>query len=115
MGQGGDARLDLIITNKVELSGAVVTSGSFDCWLPWNRGADAEVSEGAESSTDLGFRRAGCGLFRELAEGFLYEAAWKGKRAQENWQVFKDNLLQLHEHSILILKKLADVMEDQLG
>lgn len=112
MGQAGDAQLDLIITNKV---GTMETSGSLDCWLPWNRGVDAEGSEGAESSTDLGFRRAGCGLFGELAKGFLYEAASKGKGDQENWQVLRDNLLQLHEQSILILKKLVDVTEDQLG
>ena len=65
------------------------------------------VTELSRAALTLGFRRVGCGLFRELAEGILYEAAQKGKGAQENWQVLKDNLLQLHEQSILILRKLG--------
>lgn len=55
----------------------------------------------------LGFGRADCWLFGELSERILHETVLKSKGAQENWQVVKDNLLQLHEPFTLILRKLG--------
>lgn len=69
MGQAGDAQLNLIIIYQVELSVVVVVvNGSLDCGasemveLKKQRG----VKELRRAAWMLGFRRAGCGLLREL-------------------------------------------------
>lgn len=106
MGQAGDAQPNLIISYKVEWSGVVVVCGSLDCgaceMVELKR--QRRVKELRRAAQTLGFRRAGCGLFRELTGEILYRAALKDKEVQETWQ---GNLLQLHEQATLMLRKLG--------
>lgn len=50
----------------------------------------------------LDFRQADLSLFSKLGGGTPWNAALKGKVAQECWQFFKDSILQAHEHTKIL-------------
>lgn len=66
-----------------------------------------------EGKQSLGFKRIDSRLgtdFFRVGET-LCEAAWKGKGAQESWQIFRGNFLQT-EHSILITQENKQTFQE---
>lgn len=52
---------------------------------------------------------------RKIVCGILWKTALKGRVARENWQVFKDSILQAQEYSITILKDTSsDISETHI-
>lgn len=47
-------------------------------------------------------------IFRELLGRVPWEAAMKGKSAQESWLIFKENFLRAQEQTILLDRKAGN-------
>jgi len=65
-----------------------------------------EVRRGVSRTPTLDFWRADFGLFRSLVDTGPWEAALKGKGAQEGWTLFKEEVLKAQEQAILMCRKM---------
>jgi len=93
------AMLDLVLTNKEGLVGNVKVKGRLGC-------SDHKmvhfkilraVRRAHSKLTNLDFRRADFGLFRDLLGRKPWDKAMEGRGVQETWSVFKDHLLQAQQ------------------
>lgn len=102
--------LDLLFT-KEELTRLAANS---KLWLWWPRNTGVQNPEGSEEGRarkkssrvqSPHFRKANSGLFKKPVGGNPWQAALKGRAAQERWQGFNSSTLQAQVQSIPILGK----------
>ena len=79
--------------------------------------SDPEGSEESEEqNADSGYQKSRLGpIGGRNGVGIPWEAAPKGKAAQENWQVFKDSMVQAQEWPILIPRRTNRHLRRQDG
>ncbi|CAM4499672.1 unnamed protein product [Lepidochelys kempii] len=104
---GGDAFLDLLLTNRVELVGEAKMDGNLG-------GIDHELVEfriltqGRKVSSrirTLDFRKADFDSLRERMARIPWGTNLKGKGVQESWLYFKESLLRLQGQTIPMSRK----------
>ena len=66
-----------------------------------------EVRMGVSRTATLDFWKANSGLFRSLVDRATWEAALKGKGAQESWTVFKTEILRAQDQAIPMCQKTS--------
>ncbi|KAK4830743.1 hypothetical protein QYF61_013193 [Mycteria americana] len=66
-----------------------------------------EAARGVGKTATLDFRRADFSLFRRLVERVPWEAALMGKRVQEGWTFFKEEVLKAQERAVPRCRKTS--------
>jgi len=64
-----------------------------------------EVKRRANKTTTMDFQRANFGLFRTLVERVPWKTVLKGKRIQEGWAFFKEEVLKAQEQAVPMCHK----------
>ncbi|GAB0183929.1 mitochondrial enolase superfamily member 1 [Grus japonensis] len=99
--------LDLILTNKEGLVGDIKLKGSLGC--SDHKMVEFRILRAAKRAcsklTTLDFRRADCGLFRDLLGRIPWDKALEGRGAQDSWLIFKGHLLQAQQRCIPTKRK----------
>ncbi|GAB0181834.1 mitochondrial enolase superfamily member 1 [Grus japonensis] len=101
------AMLDIVLTNKEGMVGAVKLKGSLGC--SDHEMVEFEILRAARrvhsKLTTLDFGRADFGLFRDLLGRVPWDKALEGRGAQDSWLIFKGHLLQAQERCIPTKRK----------
>lgn len=104
-----DAMQDLIFTSKEELVGNLKVRSGLGC--SDLEMVDFRILRGRVKAnsriTILEFRRAYFGLFRDLLEMIPWDIVLERREIQETWIIFKNDLLQAQQCSIVIFRQTS--------